>query len=189
MSWESTVPSVTSESDKSQVGLVSCHFMIKYHDHFYFSFKVLFQPTRTFPAIVSLTAFPLAWRASCFGMTIPFFCLCLSLWQCGHKDPGWDTLQNLGNGKLWPKICRAVLQFRQVRFHSLAISRSLLGVVWSCRELPGIVGSLLGVVWSCRDLSGVCREFVGSVIWCGEVTSPDKPRQVPTTLSEVLPKN
>ena len=78
----------------------------------------------------------------------------------------WDTPQNLGTGKLQPKICRAVLQFHQVRFHSLAISRSLSGVVGSFRELSGVVGScreLLGVVGSCREFVGTCRDLSGNV--------------------------
>ena len=55
ISWESTVPSVTSQSDKSQVGLVSCHFAIKYHHRFYFphrfnfSFRALFQQEHFLP--------------------------------------------------------------------------------------------------------------------------------------------
>ena len=78
----------------------------------------------------------------------------------------WDTPQNLGNGKLQPKICRAVLQFCQVRFHSLAISWSLLGVVWSCREVLGLVRSLLGVCWDLSGVVGTCQEFVGTCQEC-----------------------
>ena len=57
-----------------------------------------------------------------------------------------------------------------MRFHSLAISWSLLGVVGSlsgvvgtCQELSGFVGSLLGLVGSCRELSGVCWDLSGVV--------------------------
>ena len=69
-----------------------------------------------------------------------------------------DTSQNLGNGKLQPKICRAVLRFCQVSFHSLAISQSLSGVVGNCQEFVGTCRDLLGVVGTCWELVGTCRE-------------------------------
>ena len=64
----------------------------------------------------------------------------------------WDTPENLGNGKLQPKICRAVLRFRQVRFHSFSDLSEFVG---SCRELSGVVGTCREFVGTCWDLSGV----------------------------------
>ena len=74
-----------------------------------------------------------------------------------------DTPQNLGNGKLQLKICRAVLWFGQVRFHSLAISQSLSGVVGSFWDLLGLVGSYQEFVRTCWELSGPVGKMLGLV--------------------------